>query len=87
MELKEALAQLELLQKKLYAFTCADSALYLDAVTVAPKNTAEGRGVALGILAGERQKLMTCPETKALLDTLAGQQEALSRSCAAAATS
>lgn len=77
MELKEALVQLELLQKKLYAFTCADSALYLDAVTVAPKNTAEGRGVALGILAGERQKLMTCPETKALLDTLAGQQEAL----------
>ena len=77
MELKEALAQLELLQKKLYAFTCADSALYLDAVTVAPKNTAEGRGVALGILAGERQKLMTCPETKALLDTLAGQLDAL----------
>lgn len=38
MELKEAIAQLELLQKKLYAFTCADSALYLDAVTVAPKN-------------------------------------------------
>ncbi len=77
MELKEALAQLELLQKKLYAFTCADSSLYLDAVTVAPKNTSEGRGVALSILAGERQKLMTSPETKALLDELAGHLDEL----------
>ena len=35
MELTEAVQQLELLQKKLYAYTCADSSLYLDAVTVA----------------------------------------------------
>ena len=55
MELTEKLAQLDGLQKKLYAFTCAESSLYLDSVTVAPKNTAEGRGVALSILAGERQ--------------------------------
>lgn len=59
MELTEKLAQLDGLQKKLYAFTCAESSLYLDSVTVAPKNTAEGRGVALSILAGERQKLLT----------------------------
>ncbi len=77
MELKDVLLQLELLQKKLYAFTCADSSLYLDAVTVAPKNTSEGRGVALSILAGERQKLMTCPETKALLNELAGHLDEL----------
>ncbi len=77
MELNEAVQQLELLQKKLYAYTCADSSLYLDAVTVAPKNTSEGRGVALSILAGERQKLMTCPETKALLDELAGHLDEL----------
>ena len=77
MELTEAIQQLELLQKKLYAYTCADSSLYLDAVTVAPKNTSEGRGVALSILAGERQKLMTCPETKALLDELGGHLDEL----------
>ena len=70
MEIERALQQLELLQKKLYAYHCADSSLYLDAVTTAPSDTSEGRGVAMSILAGESQKLMTCPETKALLDEL-----------------
>lgn len=70
MNMKEALEQLELLQKKLYAFQAADNALYLDGVTVAPRDTAEGRGVALGILAGERQKLMTDPAVGDLLDYL-----------------
>ena len=36
METERALQQLELLQKKLYAYHCADSSLYLDAVTTAP---------------------------------------------------
>lgn len=67
MELKSALEQLGLLQKKLYAYQTASSSLYLDSVTVAPKDTSEGRGVALGILAGESQKLMTAPETGELL--------------------
>lgn len=62
MELKSALDQLGLLQKKLYAYQTASSSLYLDSVTVAPKDTSEGRGVALGILAGESQKLMTAPK-------------------------
>ena len=61
MEIERALQQLELLQKKLYAYHCADSSLYLDAVTTAPSDTSEGRGVAMSILAGESQKLMTCP--------------------------
>ena len=77
MELTEKLAQLDALQKKLYAFNCAESSLYLDSVTVAPKNTAEGRGVALSILAGEHQKLLTAPETKALLEELAAGQDKL----------
>ena len=70
MELKQALEQLELLQKKLYAYQCASSSLYLDSVTVAPKDTAQGRGVALGILAGEQHKLFADPEVGALLDFL-----------------
>lgn len=67
MELNKALEELALLQKKMYAYSVASSAIYLDAVTVAPKDTAEGRGVALGILAGESQKLFTAPEVGELL--------------------
>ena len=78
MELKSALEQLGLLQKKLYAYQTASSSLYLDSVTVAPKDTSEGRGVALGILAGESQKLITAPETGELLAFLADQKENLS---------
>ena len=44
MELNEALASLAELEEKLYAYQAADSALYLDGTTVAPKDTAEGRG-------------------------------------------
>ena len=77
MELKQALEQLETLQKKLYAYQCASSSLYLDSVTVAPKDTAQGRGVALGILAGEQHKLFAGPEVGALLDVLGERGEAL----------
>ena len=94
MEIERALQQLELLQKKLYAYHCADSSLYLDAVTTAPSDTSEGRGVAMSILAGESQKLMTCPETKALLDELSARAGSWTssttakwRSCAAAVSS
>jgi len=77
MELNEALQQLELLQKKMYAYNVAMGAISLDASTVAPKDTAEGRGVALGILAGESQKLFTAPEVGELLDYLTAQKENL----------
>lgn len=78
MELKSALEQLCLIQKKMYAYNAASSALYLDSVTVAPKDTAEGRGVALGILAGESQKLMTSPEVGELLSFLSKHKTELS---------
>ena len=94
MEKQHALQQLEQLQKKLYAIHYACSAMNLDADTVAPKNTSEGRGVALGVLAGEEQQLMICPETRALLEELDRQRmswifstAARWRSCAAAVTS
>ena len=70
MELNNALEKLAELQKKLYAYAAADSALYLDGTTVAPKGTAEGRGVALGVLAGERHRLFSAPEVGELLDVL-----------------
>lgn len=77
MQIKEALKQLEILQKKMYAYNVADASIYLDSVTVAPKNTAEGRGVAMGILAGESQKLWTAPETGELLNFLSEHKEEL----------
>ena len=77
MELKEALQQLELLQKKLYAYNTATSSLYLDSVTTAPKNTSDGRGVAMSILAGESQKLLTDPKVGELLDFLSEHMEEL----------
>ena len=77
MELNEALVRLAELQKKRYAYQTASSSLYLDGTTVAPKDTAEGRGVALGVLAGEEHKLFSAPETGELLDFLWGRQEEL----------
>ena len=77
MELNEALQQLSELQQKLYAYNCADSALYLDGVTVAPKDTSQGRGVALGILAGERHKLFSDPQVGRLLAFLTERRDEL----------
>lgn len=78
MDLQTMLQQLEDLQRKCFAYDSASSALYLDGVTVAPRDTAEGRGIAQGILAGERHTLMTCPETGKLLEGLSQQREELS---------
>lgn len=77
MELKEALARLAELQKKRYAYRAASSSLYLDATTTAPKGTAEGRGVALGVLAGEDHKLFSAPEVGDLLDFLWSRKDEL----------
>ena len=70
MKVKEALEKLAELEKKRYAYGAASSALYLDGATVAPKDTAAGRGLAQSVLAGERHKLFTSPETEELLTVL-----------------
>ncbi len=67
---KEALTSLADLQRKMYAYGVAAAALYLDADTVAPKDTAEGRGVALGVLAGEEHKLFANEAVGSLLEEL-----------------
>ncbi len=77
MDLQNALQELESLQKKMYAYQCASSALYLDSDTVAPKDTAEGRGVALGILAGEQHKLFSDPAVGELLEGLTQRKDEL----------
>ena len=80
MELKQALEQLKELQLKQYAYGCAQSALYLDGVTVAPRDTSEGRGVALGILAGESHKLFSDAKVGELLDFLTDHAQELEQS-------
>ena len=72
MDLQTALQQLESLQQTLFAYRTASSALYLDGVTVAPRETSEGRGVALGILAGEEHNLFSSAATGELIAYLEG---------------
>ena len=79
MELKQALDRLAELQRKMYAYQAASSSLYLDGTTVAPKDTAEGRGVALGVLAGEQHKLFSDPQVGELLDFLWAHKDGLDR--------
>lgn len=57
MDLKEALQRLGELQTRLYAYNCASSSLYLDGVTVAPRDTSQGRGVAW---ASWRERATSC---------------------------
>lgn len=77
MELKQALERLDELQRKLYAYGAASSSLYLDGTTVAPRDTAQGRGVALSVLAGESHRTFTAPEVGELLDFLWERREEL----------
>lgn len=77
MELREALEKLAELQRKMFAYQTAASSLTLDAATVAPRDTAGGRGVALGVLAGERHKLFADPRVGELLAFLGERKEEL----------
>lgn len=77
MELKEAILKLDELEQKMYAYNAAFSAMMYDGDTVAPTESGDGRGLAMSILAGESQKLMTAPEVGELLDFLAEHTEEL----------
>ncbi|HNW04250.1 MAG TPA: carboxypeptidase M32 [Oscillospiraceae bacterium] len=76
-ELKENLEKLALLQKQLFAYKYACSAVELDSLTVAPPDTVEGRSEALGVLSGFQYLLSTCPETVGLLNWLRAHKEDL----------
>ncbi len=67
MTVNEALEKLKALELKQYAYNFAMSAISLDSVTVAPKDTAPGRGKALGVLSEEDYKILANPETGELL--------------------
>lgn len=77
-ELKQKLQQLEELQKKMFAFRYASSAIYLDGATVAPRDTQEGRGEALGVLSEYEYDLATSKKTIELLQYLKEHSDELS---------
>lgn len=62
----EALAKLKDLQQRLSAINHASGVIYLDATTVAPSDTAQGRGVTLGVLSTMEYELISNPENPEL---------------------
>lgn len=70
MNIEQAKQKMMDMQAKTSAYQHALSALYYDAVTVAPKGTAENRAHTVGILTEELYKLSTSEETVEVLDFL-----------------
>lgn len=70
MKKDQALSVLSENQKKSYAYNYALSSIYLDSLTVAPRDTAAGRGEALEILSAESYKISTDPALGEALDEL-----------------
>ncbi len=77
-ELTIKLEKLAELQKKLFALNYAGSSIYLDSATVAPKDTEEGRGEALGVITEYSYNLSTSAETVELLEYLKEHKEEIS---------
>lgn len=77
MDIRTALEQLRALQQRQYAYYHAMTILELDGATAAPRDTARGRGVAMGILAGEKHKLLSGEEVGKLLSFLKERKEEL----------
>lgn len=76
-ELTKKVERLRELEKKMFALRYATCAIYLDSVTVAPKETSEGRGEALGVLSEYEYTLSTGKETIDLLEDLRAHRDEL----------
>ena len=70
MTLHEAIEKLNELEKASYALHHAQSILYVDGDTVAPKNSWKGRGKALAFLGELMYKQLVNPETGEVLETV-----------------
>ena len=70
MTLNEAIEKLNELEKAGYALGHAQSILYTDGDTVAPKNSWKGRGMALSYLSELTYKQLVNPETGEVLETI-----------------
>ena len=76
MTLAEAVQKLDELEKAAYALGHAQSILYTDGDTVAPKNSWKGRGKALAYLSELTYRQMVNPETGEVLGTILQHPEA-----------
>ena len=79
MTITEALRQLDALEETLYAYRHAMGVMYYDAETIAPRNSAAGRGKALAVLGGVVHSRITAPETREIVETLLQSPEGLDR--------
>ena len=70
MTLNEAIEKLNELEKASYALGHAQSILYTDGDTVAPKNSWKGRGKAMAYLSELTYKQLVNPETGEILETV-----------------
>ncbi len=70
MTLNEAIEKLNELEKASYALGHAQSILYTDGDTVAPKNSWKGRGKAMAYLGELTYKQLVNPETGEILETI-----------------
>ncbi len=75
---KAALEALSAVEAKIAAFQHAIGVIELDAETVAPKNTTEGRSKTMGILSGYLYEVIAAPENRELLSYLEAHTDELS---------
>ena len=75
MTLSEAVEKLNELEKATYALGHAQSILYTDGDTAAPKNSWKGRGMALAYLSELTYKQLVNPETGEMLETIRQHKE------------
>lgn len=77
MDLQEGKELLKKLQQERHAYDHAASCLYFDGATVAPRASAEARGVTLGLLTEKSYQLFVNDRTRALLDELWARRDEL----------
>ena len=77
MTINEAKQALTALQRKMAAYDHAQSLIYYDGCTTAPKGTAANRGVALSVLSEESYKFCTGKDTVELLEFLDAHKDEL----------
>ena len=80
MNLQEALAALDTLQRKMAAYNHAVNLIYYDGSTVAPSGSADNRGESIAILSEAGYELSTCQATEDLLELLWSHKDELNES-------
>jgi carboxypeptidase Taq len=79
MTIENALQSLKELQMKLSAFSHATGVIYLDSVTVAPEDTAAGRGETLGVLSKLSYEMFANEKVAELLEFLGANSDQLTK--------